>query len=349
MTLKELSRLAGVSVSTVSRVVNKNDTNAASEQVRNKIWELVHQTGYIPNHSAQSLKMGIQSEKKESCRKIACIFARTPDGKTDPFFSQIFRSIEHECIKSGYELTGVYTALDVKNASRDIAQTDYDGIIVLGRYSRSLLQLIKDNSKNIVYTGLNAINDPYDQIICDGYEAAKAAVRYLKMLGHCNIGYLGEKSEEARYRGYYDAIQELRLPLRRELIIDTEQSMQGGYIGGCKILTAISGSSESVATRPTAIFCANDSTAVGVIKALNEQGVNIPKEISVISIDNTEICQFSTPMLTSISIPKEELGKIALKTLVDRMEGGHTLPMKIEIPFSLIIRESCAKLSQHYL
>ncbi len=343
MTLKELARLAGVSVSTVSRVVNKNDPNAASELVRNRIWELVHQTGYLPNPSAQSLKLESRQPQTDRRRNIACIFARTPDGKTDPFFSQIFRSIEHECIKNGFEMTGVYTALDLKNTARDLARVHYDGVVVLGRYSRSLLNQIKSSSKNIVYTGLNPIGDPYDQIICNGYEAAKAAVRYLNMLGHSSIGYLGEKTDEVRYRGYYDAIQELRLPLRREHIVEAEQSMQGGYNGGKKILSAVLGSSESVATRPTAIFCANDSTAVGVVKAFHEEGVKIPKEISIISIDNTDICQFSSPMLTSIHIPKEDLGKVAVKTLIDRIHGGHTLPMKIEIPFTLITRESCTK------
>lgn len=343
MTLKDLAQLAGVSVSTVSRVVNKNDSNVASEEVRNRIWDLVRQTGYIPNRSAQNLKLGNRPSRTEAKRSIACIFARTTDGKNDPFFSQIFRSIEYECIKNRYEMTGVYTALNLKSTIQDLSDIRYDGIVVLGRYSRSLMNQVKKSSKNIVYTGLNPISDPYDQIICNGYEAAKTAVRYLHTLGHSCIGYLGEKADEVRYRGYYDAIQELRLPLRQEHIVEAEQSMQGGYLGGKKILTAVLGSSEFVATRPTAIFCANDSTAVGVMKAFHEEGLRVPKEISIISIDNTEICQFTSPMLTTIHIPKEELGKIAVKTLVDRIEGGHALPMKIEIPFTLTIRESCAK------
>lgn len=342
MTLKELAGLAGVSVSTVSRVVNKNDVNAASEQVRNHIWDLVQQTGYIPNPSAQNLKRGFKPDAEEK-HSIVCVFARTPDGKTDPFFSQIFRSIEHECIKCGYEMTGVYTALNLKSAEKEIVRPHNDGIIVLGRYSRALLSRLKSSSGNIVYTGLNPTKDPCDQVVCDGYAAAKEAVRYLHLLGHRSIGYVGEKTEEVRYKGYYDAMQEFHLSLRREHIVETEQSMQGGYFAGKKILTAISGSSEAVATRPTAIFCANDSTAVGALKAFQENRVCVPKEISIISIDNTDICQFSSPMLTSIHIPKEELGKISVRTLIDRVEGGHTLPLKIEIPFSLVVRESCVR------
>jgi DNA-binding LacI/PurR family transcriptional regulator len=343
MTLKELAHMAGVSVSTVSRVVNKNDINAASQEVRDRIWDLVRQTGYIPNRTAQSLRQGGDSDKQKRKYDIACIFARTADGKSDPFFSQIFRAIEYESIKSDCEVTGVYTAINLKNAIRNISHTRYDGIIVLGRYSRSVMNQIRKVTKHIIYTGLNPIDDPYDQVICNGYETAKAAVRYLHALGHKCIGYFGEKEDEVRYRGYYDAIQEYRLPLRREYILETEQTMQGGYRSGKRILSAILGSSEFVATRPTAIFCANDSTALGAIKAFQEENIKIPDEISIISIDNTEISQFCTPMLTSIHIPKEELGKIAVKTLIDRIEKGHTLPMKIEIPFQLVTRESCAK------
>ncbi|QNK40350.1 LacI family DNA-binding transcriptional regulator [Caproicibacter fermentans] len=342
MTLKNLAQLAGVSISTVSRVVNKNDSSVASKEVRDRIWDLARQTGYVPNRSAQNLKLGNRPPQTEAGRHIACIFARTPNGKSDPFFSQIFRSIEYECMKNRYEMTGVYTALNLRSTVQSLSDIRYDGIVVLGRYSRSLMNQIKRCSKSIVYTGLNPICDPYDQIICDGYETAKAAVRYLHTLGHTCIGYLGEKSDEIRYRGYYDAIQELRLPLRREHIVEAEQTMQGGYLGGKRILTAVHSSSEFVATRPTAIFCANDSTAMGVMKAFHEEGVRVPKEISIISIDNTEICQFTSPMLTAIHIPKDELGKIAAKILIDRMEGGHSLPMKIEIPFTLVTRESCA-------
>lgn len=337
--------MTGVSVSTISRVVNKNDTHAASEEVREKIWKLVHETGYVPNSFAQDLKRNAAVAQAEKKHSIACVFARTKDGRSDPFFSQIFHAVEHECIKNKYDVTGVFSVPDFKEASSSLALSQSDGVIVMGRYSRSLMQLIKSSCKNVVYTGLNSITDPYDQIVCDGYQAAKAAVKHLYILGHRNIGYIGEKSSEERYRGYYDSIQELKLPLCREHIVETEQSLKGGYQSGLKILTAMSGSTEYISTPPTAIFCANDTTAIGVMKAVHERGVNIPKDISIISIDNTDLCQYSSPMLTSVDIPKEELGKFAVKIMIDRINGGHHLPVKIGIPFTLISRESCALLS----
>lgn len=338
LTLKELAKLANVSVSTVSRVINKNDTRSASLETRNRIWRLVRETNYIPNVTAQNLQKGENNAVTSKTYSISCIFARTSEGISDPFFSQVFQGIEHEAIKRGCNVTGVFSALEFSknNTYDDIVRSNPDGIILLGRYPKNLLSRLRGKFKNIVYTGLNRVNDSCDQIICDGYAAAQIAVKQLHSLGHTSIGYIGEMSNEARYRGYYDALLELKLPIRRNYIIDTFQSIKGGHESGMKIVNAGS-------NLPTAIFCANDITAIGVIKALNESNIKIPEEISIISIDNVEMCQFVSPMLTSIDIPKEDLGRFALKTLLDRIEGGHHIPIKVEIPFKLVQRESCAK------
>lgn len=338
MTLKELAELANVSVSTVSRVINKNDIYSASNDTREKIWRLVRETNYVPNVAAQNLKHGkIDSNVKK--HSISCVFARTPDGSSDPFFSLIFQAIEHEAIKRGCNVAGVFSALDLSRGDNyeDILLPNPDGIILLGRYSKSLLRYLSSRCKNIVYTGLNKIQDDYDQIICDGYAAAQAAVKHLHFLGHTGIGYIGEMSNEARYRGYYDCLLQLKIPINKNHIIDTTQSIKGGYESGLKILTTSS-------QPPTAIFCANDITAIGVIKALEDSKVKIPADISVISIDNIEMCQFVSPLLTSIDIPKEDLGRFAVRTLLDRIDGDHRITIKIEVPFKLINRESCARI-----
>lgn len=338
MTLKELAKLANVSVSTVSRVINKNDTRSASLETRNKIWRLVRETNYIPNVTAQNLKKGETNTATTKTYSISCIFARTSEGISDPFFSQVFQGIEHEAIKRGCNVTGVFSALEFNknNTYDDIVRSNPDGIILLGRYPKALMAKLRSKFKNIVYTGLNRVNDSCDQIICDGYAAAQMAVEKLHALGHINIGYIGEMSNEARYKGYFDMMLKLNLPLVKNYVIDTTQSIKGGYDSGLKIAKLGS-------KLPSAIFCANDITAIGVMKALDESNIKIPEEISIISIDNVEMCQFVSPMLTSIDIPKEDLGRFALKTLLDRIEGGHHLPIKVEIPFKLVQRESCSK------
>jgi DNA-binding LacI/PurR family transcriptional regulator len=338
MTLKEIADLAGVSVSTVSRVINHGNTKVASQEVKDTIWRIIRETNYVPNSSARNLKLGNDTDGLQSpIKSIGCIFARSKDTINDPFFSQIARALEQEAFKQGYIMKYSFTAYDINdsNTFHLITNNQVNGIAVLGRFDKNLLNFIKKQYRHVVYTGLNIIDTDYDQVICDGYQASIAAVNYLNKLGHTQIGYVGEKQKELRYQGYLDAMTQLKLPVLRENIIVTPISSEGGYNGVKDYFK------KEYQPSVTALFCANDLTAIGAMKAVKEKGLNVPSDISIISIDDIDTAQYMSPMLTTIRVPMEELGKMTAKILIDRIENGKTLPMKIELPFSLIIRESC--------
>lgn len=335
MTLKEIAALAGVSASTVSRVINYPDSKTASKEVKNRIWQIIRENDYIPNLSARNLKLrNFNTHNIETPKGIGCILARTHT--SDPFFSKIVRGIEKEALRSGYVLKYIYSYQDIQNPDicHLIQQTKVEGIALLGRPDSKTCSYLKANYNKITYTGLNNIEPEFDQIICNAHLASKTAVAYLAELGHVHIAYLGERKNEIRYRGYKDAMFQLALPLNKSLIMDTPLSSEGGYLAAKKLLS----STDDV----TALFCANDLTAIGAIKAAAELGIRIPEELSVIGIDDIETCQYTTPMLTTIHIPMDELGIMTAKILIDRIETGKRIPMKIELPFQLIKRESCA-------
>lgn len=336
MTLKEIALRAGVSISTVSRVINNKDSKAASPEVQEKIWSIVRETGYTPNAAARNLKLGGYEESAvKKTRSIACIVARSQNAIDEPFFLDLSRSIEKEAFKHGYVLRYISSAfhLDSANTFNIISNTKVDGVVVLGRFSLNLSVFLKKHYKNVVYAGLNSNDYTYDQVICDGYKASVAAVTHLAVLKHSNISYIGETRHEVRFKGYCDALKELGLTVIPQNIIDTPLSTDGGYNGAKQLLYN--------KTNTTAIFCANDITAIGALKAIKEKGLRVPDDISIISIDDIDMAQYVSPMLTTIHIPIEELGRIAAKTLIDRIEHGHSLPLKIEIPFTLTNRESC--------
>ena len=156
---------------------------------------------------------------------------------------------------------------------------------------------------------------------------------YLAELGHVHIAYLGERKNEIRYRGYWDALSQLALPLNRDHIIDTPLSTEGGYRAAARLLSS--------GSNITALFCANDLTAIGAMQAAGELGRRVPEELSVIGIDDIETCQYTTPVLTTIHIPMEDLGIMTAKILIDRIETGKRIPMRVELPFRLIKRGSC--------
>lgn len=340
MTLKEIAEKAGVSVSTVSRVINHNNAKVASKEVQDRIWEIVRDSNYVPNAAARNLKLGNRQPFAETALKaIGCIFARSMTDKNDPFFSQIARAIEQEAFRKGYLMKYSFTAYDINdtNIYRMITDNQVNGMAILGRFDQNLLRFVKHNYKHVVYTGLNKIDSTFDQIICDGYQASTAAVNHLHKLGHTEIAYLGEKNKEIRYQGYCDAMNALSLPLKREqIIILPSLTAEDAYHGMKQFLKK--------APPITALFCANDLTAIGAMKAIKEQGCRIPEDISVISIDDIETAQYVSPMLTTVHVPIEELGKMTAKILIDRIENGNSIPVKIELPFYIANRESCKSL-----
>lgn len=336
MTLKEIAAEAGVSISTVSRVINKSSKSPASKEIQDKIWEIVRRTGYVPNSTARDLKMGAVSPSAPRSHSIACLFARVPDAATDTFFSALARSIEKEAFRHNYILKYTFTAIDTQhpNIFRLIADNQVDGVAVLGRCDKQLLKFLKKYFQYVAYTGINGLNAKYDQIICDGFEASKSAVNHLIELGHTRIGYIGEVEEENRYLGYCAALTEAGLPIYKGHVIDVPMTPEGGYRGVSGLL--------DTGSNATAFFCSNDNTAIGAMRAFKERGISIPDDVSIISIDDIETAQYLTPMLTTVHIPLEDMGKMTAKTLIDRIEGGHSLPMKINLPYYIAKRESCA-------
>ncbi len=336
MTLREIAQEAGVSISTVSRVINQNNSSAASKEVQDRIWEIVRRTGYTPNSSARNLKNGAAELSSEPSHSIACLFARTPEAITDPFFSQLARSIEKEAFKQNYILKYSFTSIDIQHPSTFhlIANNQVDGVAVLGRCNKQLLSFLKKYFNYVIYTGLNSLNAKYDQVLCEGLAASEAAVEYLVSLGHREIAYVGETVDEERYLGYTAALQKHGLPLRSEYVSNVILSSEGGYSGTKALLER---------TRSmTAVFCPNDLTAIGAMRALQESGLRIPEDVSIIGIDDIDMAQYLSPMLTTVHVPLDEMGKTAAKILIDRIQGGHSLPMRITMPFYLAIRESCA-------
>lgn len=336
MTLKDIAKEAGVSISTVSRVINKNSPNAASQEVQDRIWEIVRRTGYTPNSTARELKKGGPNSPGAPSRSIACLFARTVEAANDLFFSSLARSIEQEAFKRSYVLKFSFSSFDIHHPSTFRLITDHhvDGVVILGRCDKQLLGFLKQYFNCVAYTGLNRLDVKYDQIVCDGGKAAIAAVSYLMELGHSRIAYIGETDSEVRYAGYCQALSERRIPLRKDWVANVPLSSEGGYTGMRRLLES--------GCQATAYFCGNDATAIGAMRASQEAGLQIPNDLSVISIDDIDTAQYLNPMLTTVHIPVEELGQMTAKTLIDRIEGGHRLPIQISLPFYIAKRDSCA-------
>lgn len=338
MTLKDIAKEAGVSISTVSRVINHGGNKAASKEVQERIWALARKYNYVPNAAARKLKTGDNAAAPSTSRQLACIFARVSDPASDQFFSSLAGSVEREAFRQNYILKHSFTSFDLNKPEtyRLLSDSNVAGAVVLGRCDKPMIKFLRKNFNYVVYCGLNPFEANYDQIICSGYEAGKYVTEYLIGLKHKNIAYIGETQNESRYYGYLDALSEHGIALDRDYIAEALLTKEDGYRAAQKLILR--------QTDITAVFCCNDNTAIGVLRAFKEAGISIPGEISVISIDDIDMAQYVTPMLTTLHIPTDEMGRHAAKMLIDRINGGHTLPIKIDLPFHLTRRESVREL-----
>lgn len=328
MSLKKIADMVGVSPSTVSRVLNNSVSTCASPALKEQIWEAARILNYTPNLNARNLKTGKSDYVKKY--KIAVIPARFQSLDTDPFFRELFQSIEESLFSHSCALHSILNIEQVSSESLKGA----DGIIILGRCSDTFLNRLKKHTYNIVGIDRNPTDYKMDEIICNGKIAATLAMEHLFSLGHQKIGYIGDCSSESRYVGYCEALINRSIPLDYSYIHPTDQTCERGFIAMQKLLSC----------DITAVFCANDISALGALKALSDYYSQVPKntrKISVISIDNISRSQSSSPLLTTVNIPKEDMARMAVTVLLDRIRHNHTEYVRVEFPCKIIERDSC--------
>lgn len=332
-TLKDIAEKLQVSISTVSRVLNGNHVKAANPKLQDAIWKAAKEMNYVPNTAAQLLKG--KKKEREELRTIACVFARTQETQNDPFFLEISRALENELLKHRYIMKFSIYGKDLPaNMLESFLKSEkVDGVIILGRPNKQMMKLIRKHHRYVVYVGLNKIEEDIDQVICDGYEAGMEAMRYLGQIGLQDIFYLGETQQEIRYRAYKDYMQQNgRGKMLGITTIESPFHLQGAYEKMKRFLKK--------GRVPEGLFCGNDLTALGALKALKEEGIRVPEDISIIGIDDISMSGFSSPSLTTVGIPKEQLGKKAARLLVDRIRHGNDLPISMLVPFKMVKRDS---------
>lgn len=327
MTLKELSRILQVSPSTISRVVNNKTKHCASPELRERILCAIAEYGYVPNPAAKRLKTG--SGEADLPPKIDCLFTMSRRSSSDTFFQELAHHVTCELLRQGCQ-AGNFLSLD--DPPGDHLPCG-NGLVVLGKYQQAAQNYLHHYKKNIVCVSLNSWDKGFDEIVCYGQHLSRMALSHLVKLGHRKIAYIGEVKSEKRFLSYRKFMLERRLSTDSSYLFPCTHSKQGG-----KEATKSFAASGCDAT---AILCANDITACGVLEELHRQQIAVPQSISVISIDNIELAGCTTPQLTTVEVPVPEMGRLAVKILLDRLQKGHKSALKVELPCRLVIRKSC--------
>ncbi len=345
MSIKEIAKQVGTSVSTVSRVLNDPEYHCRIPGMREKIWNAAVALNYSPNEAARNLKKG--QTKNSRIYYLNILATRMDASQSDPFFSELLQVVESEihnnmCILSKIWYMPIFSddrkcrLEDLDRMIQDMyheTEGQCDGLIVVGKCSEYALKKLVDQYRNVVSVNRNSTNYTVDEVLCDGQKIAALAVEYLIHLGHKDIAYVGECHNEARYKGYLAALQNHGIDPDPNYIIETRQTEAQGYTCMGNLL--------ELEPCPTGIYCANDITAVGMLKYL-EQHRSIRILPSVIASDDIAEAQTTRPMLTTVHLPKNEMAKFALYLLLDRIQGKHTCVVRTEMEGRLVIRSSCA-------
>lgn len=332
MSLKKIAKMVGVSPSTVSRVLNNTSSSCASSELKDKIWNAARELQYVPNASAKALKSGISSN--EPSYSFYILLGRIEHLEQDPFFYELYRCLENHIFSRHSTIAGTFT---LKDPIPTLKQNQ--GIIILGRCPLEYIQTLKKRTRNIVGIWRNSSDSEIDEIVCDGEKATILAMEYLISLKHKHIAYIGDCSYESRYVGYCKSLMDHRIPFDQRIIFSTDQTQESGFEAMNKLMNLIKENTEHPIA--TALLCANDITAIGALKSLKNYPKKLRELISVISIDNIDESVSTSPMLTTVHIPRNEMSHIAITILIDRIIGNHSEHLHVEFSPHIIIRDSC--------
>ncbi len=336
LTLEEVARLAGVSRSTVSRVIN--DHPNVREQVRERIWEVIRETGYQPHAAARSLVT----------RRTRIVAVIIPEAVTtlftDPFFPHLLCGVTQTCNSQRYHLMlSLFNdpAGPEEMYRRVVRSGHLDGVVVAStRVDDPLIpQLLRDRVPFVLVGRYPDERVRYVDI--DNVAAARMAVEHLIRLGHRRIatitGPLNMTSGEDRLEGYRQALEAHRVTVDEALIVGGDFTEASGTVAARRLLSL------SV----TAIFAASDIMAVGALKVLREAGLRVPQDIALVGFDDVPLAAALQPPLTTVRQPIEQLGAMAADLLLDLLENppdGRAPVHKIILPAQLVVRESCGAL-----
>lgn len=330
--LEDVAKKAGISKTTVSRVLNNDKTITVTDKTREKILAAVEELGYKPLRKKKS---------KPKQYNVAMIhnneaFKSTVDRA---FYFSIRNGLEHMALKKNVMIVSV--PLDHLTT----IQTAFDGAIILGNLSNEEHKLIRKhiNTEHVVVIGIaNPFPDQYDHISFNTRQAVYKVLDYLKELGHEKIGCLGAKElpdvseTDSRKWHFMNYMKALNL-YREEWVIFGDKGIEAGKEIAKKLL--------ELEDLPTALFIANDPTAIGVIQALQDEGIKVPEDMSVIGFNGDYTTEYTYPPLSTLKVNTNEMGQEAIKTVLERIKGYRKLAKKVEIATHIIERKSSLPIS----
>ncbi|MGW1885861.1 LacI family DNA-binding transcriptional regulator [Streptomyces sp. NPDC001970] len=330
VSLKDVAQRAGVSIKTVSNVVNNYPH--VTPHMRAKVQQAIDELGYRPNLTARHLRKG----------RTGIIALAVPE-LGNPYFAELAGAIIDAAAVHDYTVLIDHTAgLREREllVSQEFRSHVIDGLILSPVHLENADLLARQETSPLVLLGEREYEAPYDQIAIDNVAAARSAVRHLLDLGRRRIAFLGSRTSRERrpahlrLRGWREELAAVGLEPEDSLVVATDGY---GRADGAAAMAELLERGE----RPDAVFAYNDLIALGAMRTLTERGLEVPGDVAVVGFDDIEESRYGAITLTTISPDKPAIARLAVDRLVERLTGGSVSePQKIRPGHRLIVRES---------
>ncbi|MGM9988280.1 MAG: LacI family DNA-binding transcriptional regulator [Bacillaceae bacterium] len=343
-TLKDIATLAGVSVSTVSRVLNYDSTLSVSQETRQNILNAADQLKYNKNKKLPSPSLLTNDKGEHTYQILLVTWYSAMQELEDPYYLSIRLGIEEECKNQNIHVINTIHLHELKNFRFDT--TKIDGIIALGKFSTEQVENLNTLSNTVIFVDSAPNSEKYSCIISDLSGATTQVLDYLTSLGHHSIGFIGGQDYVGEEQHQYP-IEDIREKTYTNYMKVLHQYDENNvYIGKFHAIDGYNLMKEAIekGNLPTAFFISSDSMAIGALKALHEHKIQVPKQVSIFGFNNIATSEFTQPALSTVHLHTHQMGRYGVKTLIDHLrDGDEALPIKVVLPAQLIMRESCKK------
>lgn len=331
MTMTDISQLAGVSVSTVSRALN--GSTAIPEATRERIVRIARDHNYVVDGRARNFRL-------QRSQTLALVFPYLGDSRrmiSDPFYMEIMGAITDALDDYDYDVVvSRVPALDDSWCQKYASQQRVDGVFVVDRSVDDVsLQTLKSLGANVVIWGAPMPEDDLVSVGCDSIAGGRKAVEHLLSLGRRRIGFIGGPQgmveTHQRYIGYQQALEAAGMSLCPERVAFTDFTPAQGVAAAERMLVA----------EPDldGLFVCSDFMSIGIMESLRAQGRRVPDDISLVGYDDIQLAEFCSPPLTTIRQPIEQGGRLMVAKMLELIDGHAT--ESATLPINLIVRESC--------
>ncbi|MCY0869226.1 MAG: LacI family DNA-binding transcriptional regulator [Firmicutes bacterium] len=335
-TIRDVARLARVSTTTVSRVLNRDATLAVAQETRQRVIEAAERLSY------RSPARGVTTRQLAGLHVGIVVFSGEDDEAFDPFYLSIREGVYKEC-----ERWGMPNPQMVRCGRHDAQSqlAELDALVAICDDSR-WLKNISTWPERTVFVDYCPDPDRYDSVVLDYMQGTRKVIEHLVGLGHQRIGFLGGPL----YGVHGEPVEDGRLFAFRTLMMRAglydERFEMGTDSWGTDAAYRAVADALAHAALPTALFVASDPMAIATIRALVDAGLRVPEDVAVVGFDDIRLAQFVTPSLTTVKVYPEAMGMAAVRLLQDRFEGRE-LPMRVSLPCTLVVRESSGAAVEH--